>query len=450
MWCSGQSAGIGRKPATRLWKAAAVAALAGSFGCSSLLDVSLPGNIPASQLDDPGFADVLTRSVIAEYECALSEHAGAQGLFGTEMRQSGNLAGRDHFHNRIEGNVQGASDCSGASVVFGTSGAQFIAMAYGRDVARRYEARTDAEQPNRLRHLATATIYTAYAVTIFGQGYCSAVFEANGTEQTPKQMQAIAETWFTNGLTAATTLGDANLINLARLGRARVRNYLGNSAGAIADATVIPNTFSVDGTRAATPLTRNNRIYGETWRDRHVTIHPSFYNLAISNTTGRFVPLGADATADPRVQVVQPTPGAKGTDGTTDAWYPNKANAAQSPTRMASYAEAQLIIAEGRIRQATPDLPAAYAAINAARARRTIVAYTPVAPTDAVEALNTLLEERRRELFLEGFWTADMIRYPGRSMTQWDEGLNHQGQGTYRALYCIPLSERERTNNPNL
>jgi hypothetical protein len=53
-------------------------------------------------------------------------------------------------------------------------------------------------------------------------------------------------------------------------------------------------------------------------------------------------------------------------------------------------------------------------------------------------------------LFLEGFWLADMIRYPGRPMTQWDEGLNHQGQSTYRPLYCIPLADRERLYNPNL
>jgi hypothetical protein len=111
---------------------------------------------------------------------------------------------------------------------------------------------------------------------------------------------------------------------------------------------------------------------------------------------------------------------------------------------MASWEEAQLIIAEARLGQVAVDR------INALRAKRNLPLYTPANVNSRDEILNQVVEERRRELFLEGHWLADMIRHKGRPGTAFDEGLNQQRITDYRPLYCIPLPDRERENNTTL
>src|SRR5687767_6004049 len=190
-----------RLPA-RVRGAALLFGVVAMVGCDSLLEVDLPGSIPESRLDDPSYADLISRSVIAAWECALTQHAGATGLLGTELSTSSNFSGRDHFDNRIRdtvANTGSGSTCPAAGAVYSSSGAQYVAMAMGRDVTRRFEAWTDAEVPNRTRHLATVTTYAAYAISIFALGYCEAVLEPNGPALLPADVLRVAEEWFTKG-----------------------------------------------------------------------------------------------------------------------------------------------------------------------------------------------------------------------------------------------------------
>jgi len=69
-----------------------------------------------------------------------------------------------------------------------------------------------------------------------------------------------------------------------------------------------------------------------------MTVHPSFYNLTV-DAQGRTTQ--DDGMPDPRVVVKDM--GFKGVDGVTPSWFPiNKHSAENSPTRMASWAEARL------------------------------------------------------------------------------------------------------------
>jgi hypothetical protein len=417
----------------RIGAVAFVLGVSGMAGCNKLLDVSVPGNIEESRLDDPALADLLTRSVISAWECSLTQHAGATGLLGTELSTSSNFGSRDNFDNRIADTVANSgatSTCPGGAALYSSSGAQYVAMALGRDITRRYEAWTDAQLPKRTLQLATVTIYAAYAMSIFGEGYCNAVLEANGPALKPLQVDSVAESWFTKGLAYAISAADVNLQTMAYAGRARMRLYRGDMAGAIADAQKVPAGFVQYTTYGATPLTRVNRIWGETWRDKHNTVHPSFYNLTV------------DGVPDNRVQVQDMK--AKGVDGVIPSWNPVKYNLASSSIRMASWEEAQLIIAEASLGQTAVDR------INAIRTKRVLPLFKPKNVNDTNEILNQVIEERRRELFLEGHWLADMIRHKGRPGTAFDEGLNQQRITEYRPLYCIPLPDREINNNPNV
>jgi len=450
-----------RGPQKRLLQVAAtLVTVLTAAGCDTLLEVDLPGSIAASTLEDPALANLMERSVITAYECALSEYMGATAMFGSEIIVASNNSSRDHQHNRIPSNVEnwGATgSCSEQSrTTFSPGGAVYQAMALGRDVTAQFEAFTDAQVIGRVRKLAVTSIYEGYAITLLGEGYCGAVLEPFGASLTRKQTLQKAEEWFTKGLQFATTANDATLKNLAYLGRARVRlnlSTLGEAAKraeAAADAKMIPSGFRVDATRAAG--IRQNRTYQETWITRDISINPQFYNMTVRIADGRLTQNDAAGVgvADPRVVVKDQ--GFKGVDGVTPSWFPvNKVNTVGAPIRMASWQEAQLIIAEAELGQSALDR------INALRALSNLPLYQPANVNDANAMLDAVIMERKRELWLEGRWINDMIRfkdrtsqlYPTEFQTLWMEGMTHQNITTYRPQYCLPLLTREVENNPN-
>lgn len=418
--------------ATRLVTVGILTGLMGVTGCDGLLDVEVPGQIAEASLQDPSFAPLLTRSVAGAWACAVGEHVGITGIVGTELWASSHYAGRDHINNRIPSQLSGAgtTSCPDDPTRFSGSGAQYQAVALARDVSGRFEAWTDAQVPNRMSHLARTATYAGYAISILSEGYCQAVIEPNGPALDPPGVRAAAEEWFTKAIGYAEAAQLPEYRNLALLGRARMRLYSGDFDGAVQDAEQVPMGFSVDIEYSSSAPERYNRIWWESWQERHVTVHPSFRNLTVAG-----VP-------DPRVAVTDRE--AAGHDGITESWHPDKYESASSPVRMASWEEAQLIIAEARLGQIAVDR------INAVRTLHGLPLYVPNDVSNNDEILNQVLEERRRELFLEGRWLNDMIRHAGRPGTAFDEGLSHQGVARYSEQYCIPLPDREIEANPNL
>jgi hypothetical protein len=91
------------------------------------------------------------------------------------------------------------------------------------------------------------------------------------------------------------------------------------------------------------------------------------------------------------------------------------------------------------------------AILNARRAARGLPALTAA---EVADFQNTVLEERRRELFLQGNRLFDLRRSnlaptPAPGVTYPAGGLQPKG-GTYGAQLCYPLPEVERAANPNL
>jgi hypothetical protein len=126
---------------------------------------------------------------------------------------------------------------------------------------------------------------------------------------------------------------------------------------------------------------------------------------------------------------------------------PTKYSVVTAPMRVASYAEAQLIVAENAA--ATGDINGAVTAINNARARTTgVPAYVAPAGATATDIRTQIIEERRRELFVEGHRLGDMRRY-GIAFTP-VAGTAYQYGGVYGAETCFPLPDVERINNPTI
>ena len=407
------------------------------IGCDSLLEVELPRDISQESTSDPSLANLITNSVLSTLECAVSSHHAASGLFGTEMQHGSGVSSTGLGYRSPNAGGQNFTCIDRDDLGVSNSGAQYVAMANGRDMTRVVEdAIADGSPyPDANFHLAYRAIYTAYAMTIFGEAHCGAVLEPIGPLLQPAQVLTEAEVWFTKGLVAAQAAGETTAVNLAMLGRARVRLALGKMAEASADAAAVPPGFVFHVTRAGTPVTRNNIVWKFTWKTKSWTIDPMWQNLMVQG-----VP-------DPRVQVqdMQTTT----IDGTLPLFNQLKFSESDAELRLASWEEAQLIIAEVQLGQTAVDR------INALRqAHAGLPLYTPVDVNDDQEILNQVIDDRAREFFLEGRLMGDMIRFRGTPQENipllvFQQGVGPRGLREYQDFYCWDVPSREINNNPN-
>ena len=163
------------------------------------------------------------------------------------------------------------------------------------------------------------------------------------------------------------------------------------------------------------------------------------------DTSFRNVLVPGGTTQDPRVAVTDLA--RNGTATGARIFLPAKAAANNVAMRIASYAEAQLIIAENAA--ATGDLPGAVVAINNARARTTgVPVYALPAGATTTNVRTQIIEERRREFFVEGHRLGDIRRFALPFTPA--AGATYQYGGVYGALSCFPLPDIERINNPTI
>src|SRR5690606_31897287 len=116
--------------------------------------------------------------------------------------------------------------------------------------------------------------------------------------------------------------------------------------------------------------------------------------LPVSNSLAE--PAGGPGVPDTRVTVV--SYGLFGFNGVTPLWHNIKYTSRSTPVPIATGREAQLFLAEAHIRKG--NLQQGLDIINALRARHELPAYTAEVNPEAMMRL--LIEERRRELFIEG------------------------------------------------
>jgi hypothetical protein len=410
----------------------ATALLALSLGstaaCNSLLDVDLPGRVPVDALDDPGLAPILAAAAIQTFQCGAVAFAATAGMLSGEYLSANGFVNNHIWEWRGVVEIRGApGTCE--NIGRGTTSMGFYTpLQQARfqldDTFARVDAFADADVPNRARILTEMRAYAGYAYTLLAEAMCEMAIDG-GPSMTRAQVLAIAEERFTDAIARATALNDASLLNMARVGRARVRLDLGNLTGAAADAILVPSGFVRNAEFSETTPTRENRIYNLTVRNDFLSTGPDYRNLTVE--TG---------APDPRVRVQDMA--RNGPDNVTRIWRQLKfgvSGAVSLP--IASWAEAQLIYAEATGGQAGLD------AINRVRTANSVPVLA--GPPPAGSAFTALvLEERRRQLFSEGQRYVDMLRHNLPFTT----GVNRKGQ-TISSLTCVPLPDVETRNNPN-
>jgi starch-binding outer membrane protein, SusD/RagB family len=428
----------------RKWLAiAGVVAAAGlATACENALRVESPGRIPAGPLENPANAALLVNGAVTDFECAFNAFVVVGGLIGDELDDYTQTADRWPYDRRevlSRDRRYAVQTCENIGLYTPLQAARVTA-----NTSRRLlEGWSDTEVLNRQQLIARAAAYEAWSLLLLGEGFCTTVLSTvdgqtlnYGEEITRQQALAEAETRFTQAITTAQQFTDTamrNLTSMAYLGRARTRLDLNNAAGAGSDAAQVAPTFVFNVTTSAISSRRQNRVYNES------------NNLGVSSTVGARY----RAMNDPRVPYLNLNrPNALGVPAIAQLKYTSNA----TPIPLATGDEAQLIIAE--IDAASPATSAnAIAIINTFRARGNQGVYA--GGVDAASLRAEVIDQRRRELFLEGTHLGDIVRY-GFALTP-ATGTNYPAGGQYSTQQCVggtqvglPLPDIERQNNPNL
>ena len=384
--------------------------------CKGVLDVQLPGKVPASSLESAGLAKTVTNGAQADFECAFSEYVHDTGLWSNELLNSsanGEVVG---WGARLSSYDNGILPCQFAAATLGNY-ALYVPLQTARVQAEnaltKLNAFTDAQVPNRASLIAAAATYAGFTYTLLGEAYCEMATGPTEPLITPAATLGIAESKFTAAIAAAAP-ADAAMRNAAYIGRARVRLDLNNDAGAAEDAKMVTsNTFVFSATYGTQPVRRYNTVVAAGTINAHESIAPEYRGLTVGGV------------ADSRVPVIKDPKRANGQDGVTPLWIQLKYTALDSPLPVATWDEAQLIIAEAE--------PAnAVTAINNVRAKYNLPPYT------GTGSLADIQEERRRTMFLDGHRIGDMLRYK----TPFATGVNQKGV-RYGDLTCLPLPSSE-------
>lgn len=425
---------------TSIWRGALRALLPLAFGVAcrevTTLEQSNPGTLSAATVYTPQNAQLLVNGAIGDFECAFSQYVAGSGLFADELSDA--ISNPDNFafdrRTLATNGPYGTGACGNNQQprIYTTLS---TARASTDTVLAKLRGWTDAQMPtgiNRTKLIGQAAAYAGYSLVLLGEGMCTAALNL-GPEIQPADLFAQAKIRFDSAIVAATAASDAATLNLATLGRARTFLDLKDPSDAEKDAVKIPAGFVLNMTVDGVNPRRENFVFYQINQSAFSTVEPSMRGLTIGGAP------------DPRVAVTNT--GKPGTTAGTQIWTADKYPALTTPIPVARYAEAQLIVADARL--AANDLAGAAAAINAARATHPgLPTYSATGQSaDSVKA--QLIEERRRELFLEGHRLGDLRRY-GLAFSPASGAAYPGGGGTYGTQTCFPLPDVERINNPNI
>ncbi|HET7231496.1 MAG TPA: RagB/SusD family nutrient uptake outer membrane protein [Longimicrobium sp.] len=421
------------------WRAplVALALLSQLAACGGLLDVQTSNRIEADPFEaDPQNAQTLLNGVVGDFECAAGAYAALGGLIGDELQDATQTADRFPYDQRTATAADRryqANNCDALGVYTPLNKAR----AGADNLLRLLGGWTDAQVPNRARMIATASAISGYALVFIGEGFCSATisgFGAGGApvyggEITPAAVLDSAIARFNAALAA--NGGDSAIARLARLGRARAELDLGRYDQARADAATIPAGFAYTLTTSGSSTLRQNKVWNESnATSQSATVGPLYRRLGDPR-----VPVDSVAGSGPG--------GIKLSVTGLQLWVQKKYASPSSPMLLAGYPEARLIIAEAAAR--ANDLAPAQAVIAEERTRGGQPAFTG---TTQAQALAEIVDQRRREFFLDGHHLGDYIRFALPLSPA--AGTAYHAGGNYGTQRCLPLPDIERKNNPDI
>ncbi|MGI8401572.1 MAG: RagB/SusD family nutrient uptake outer membrane protein [Gemmatimonadaceae bacterium] len=410
------------------------------LGCNILdkgLEAVAPDKIETATLEVPANAGLIVNSAIGNFECALGSYIVDAGMMSGELMDATATAALWAFDRRDTDPTADTRYATNGCDSYGIYTPIQVARGTADRALELLQGWTDAQVPNRQDLIAKAAVYAGYSRILLGEGFCEAAINL-GPLMTSTEVLASAEATFTTAITAAQAAGDQEILNMAYVGRARARLDQGNKAGAATDAALVTPGFVRYATAEESPSTRQNRVASLNLGGL-VSVTPAYRGLTVTDGAGNQVP-------DTRVvdTSAKTSTGADraGNDNRTPWFIQTKYPKVTAPLPVASYKEAQLIIAEVQQGQTAVGI------INNLRAASGLPAFSSSDPTAIA---NEVIEARRRELFLEGQRLFDVKRlnltqYPAAGIPY---SIVYLKGGNYGTERCFPLPDVERLNNPN-
>ncbi len=406
--------------------------LLATAGCdlfNNALEVQNPSNIPAGGLEVPSNAQLLTNGVIADFECAAGAYVVMGGLITDELLDATQTADRFPYDRRATTSSDrryAVNDCIGLGVYTPLQTARFSAV----NVLSLLQGWTDAQVPGRDSLTATVSAYEGYSLVLLGEGFCGMVvstLDANrqivyGDSISRDSVFKLAVAAFTDAISGAAS---SDIRKMALVGRARAYADLGQLASAKADAQLVDTGYVKYVTASSIIPRRYNRV----WQENSTTSSSTSLGVPYINMTKDSLRVRFSFRGDSSVTHVP-------------LYLQRKYTSSSDPIRLASGHEGQLITAEADL--ATSDFTHADSIINIFRAVGGDTAITSTNP-DTVKA--ALVDQRRREFFLEGQHLGDAIRF-GLPLNP-PPGTAYPGGGTYGTQVCLPIPDVEKQNNPN-
>ena len=419
-----------------------IALLTSCDALDELLSVEEPSRVVASDLEDPNSAQLLVASVANEFRCAHTYHASASAITGNEWRDASNNTVMNIWDARVHdtsgyGSQYASADCgSGQPALFRPLSRTRWFAEYVLGLLNEW---TDADVPGRTEMIAEVAMYAGYTYTLFAESMCELVVVENGPVVTPAEAFGVAVERFDQSAAAGAS-GD--LLNAVRVGKARAQLNLGQTSAAAGTASAVPEGFEwLLPFSSAENVTKNTQ-----WRfnvDTNVaTIAEPYRDFPCNFPWPADMSTECTDELDPRVEVTDQGEGHPNTG--IALWYAEKYDNAGSPVQLASWEEAQLIIAEAAIEAG--NYGQASSIFNTLRAN---VGLSPhMASMDMNGMMDQLIEERAAELFLEGHHLWDLRRlgmrpYPPIGQ---DDGFG----AVYGNQLCFDLPATEFQNNTTI
>jgi len=391
------------------------------WGCDGLLEVDIPGDVSAADLNDAALAPVLVRGAQSDFDCALGNYVFTLGLWTADLNIATGARGHYEAATRSPDWFRSASGaCSGDLNIMLPLHTARIQAVSAIDIISALD-----NVPNEDVLIAEAYAYEGYATQLLSEAFCEITFDSGPIETRETGFERAIDR-FTSAIEFADKAGGtqaAAIKNMALVGRARANLQLGNSAQVVADAGQVPMSFVRTAQYSDASIRRYNKVFNLVDRTRGYPIN------------ARWVGLTTDGVPDPRVRLVHYGRGT-GFDGVTDMWGQTKYPSLSSPIPFATGREAKLMIAE---------VVGGQTAVGIINELRATHALPPFSSSDAVAIREQVRTERNRELFLQGTRLGDYLRWD----LELPQGVNQRGDPYNPLFSCVPLEGAEIDGNPN-
>jgi hypothetical protein len=389
--------------------------------CSDVLTVTNPGPIEDSKLNTPEAVPGFVAGMSGDLSNALDEIVRITGIASDELAHGGSYTGEGLWYRGII-KPEDIND-------------QWSLMHRARWVAESGIERMKAI-PGYLYETdplaQRANLLAGFSNRLLGENVCQAVVDSFPVQSDSVHFQR-AQAYFTEALRIGVNRAkNDSLTTAAYAGRASVRAALGDWAGAVADAALVPASFVYIAPFSTNSFRENNSLVQETYVRREFTVFGTQWAQVFGDPR---VPWDTIYTSAART-VVQ-----KGQDGKTNFFRQKKYPDLGSDIPLAKGTEMLMLRAEAALR--SNDVPGAFILINQQRAQYKMAALAT--PATLAAAWPIFEKEYGAVVWLEARRLWQLRRWTATPTTDPSHTNFLNGRAT-----CIPISLAEQQSNPHL